>query len=264
MEWDEGFEVVTEGGLARARMLPRPRCAFCGDTGRREVEVRGVVRAGRCRCQKLPDRIALFNAAGIPARHASCTLENFKTDVPGAEMGYRQTRKWLDGFRPGEERKGLVLTGEPGRGKTHLLVGTLRELLFRHGVEARFVEFTHLLSTIRDGIGRNDGEATTLTPMARVPVLAVDELGKGRGTDWELGVIDEIITRRYNGNGLLLATTNFPLKAPEKKRDTDKLTLAQPQLPTLEERLGERVFSRLRETVQFAGVIGEDYRRRTR
>ena len=172
------------------------------------------------------------------------------------------TRKWLDTVDPSNTaQQGIVWLGEPGRGKTHLMVAVLRELIFRYGLECRFVEFTHLISSIREGFDRGDSDATTLTPLVQVPVLAIDELGKGRKTDFELSVIDEIITRRYNGRRRILATTNFPQKVEARARPAPGSSLAAGSLESLEDRLGERVYSRLYEVVNLVPVQGEDFRK---
>ena len=260
MEWSEGYAVTPEGGLAVARLLPRPTCPWCGGSGRREVRIDGELRVGRCRCQRLLDRVALFNAAGIPARNATSTMENFRCDLPGVMPGWQATRGWLDRFRPVEENLGLILEGEPGRGKTHLLAAAVRELIFRHGVPCRLVEFSHLLSMLKEGYDRGLGEAATLGPLIRVPILAIDELGKGRKTDWELAIIDELVSRRYNTRGTILGTTNVPSRPPPRK-PTGGDSLATGGVETLSDRLGERVFSRLKETVTFAPALGEDYRK---
>lgn len=256
MSADDGYEIGAHGGVAFARLRPGPVCPRCGGVGRLEITLDGAPRVVRCRCQKVVDRVALYNAAAIPARHALCTMENFNRDLPGAEPGWRATRLWLDRFTPGQENRGLVLYGAPGRGKTHLLAAALRELVFRHGVAVRFVEFTHLLAALKEGFDRRDGDATTLTPLVAVPVLAIDELGKGRKTDFELATIDEIVSRRYNARGTLLGTTNFPVASGPRREEN----LATGGLESLAERLGERVFSRLAETTNFAPALGEDFR----
>ena len=273
MDWREGWRVAADplSGLARAETIPGPKCPHCGGAGRREMQIDGVWRVGKCRCQMVVDRVALFNAAGIPARHHDSTIENFSTDADlrDGEPAKKTVRMWLDRYRSGGEARGFVLEGQPGRGKTHLLCGAVRELVFRYGVPVKFIEFTHLLSRIREGIDRGDGDATTLTPLIQVPVLAIDELGKGRKTDWELAIIDEIVTRRYNTGGVLLGTTNFRCRADSAKETEDRrlarergASLALAVVERLEDRLGERVFSRMRETVDFREVAGRDYRAR--
>lgn len=261
MDWNDGYLVEPVGNFARARLLPRPACPLCRGLGRREITTEGVLRLARCRCQMLPDRVALFNHAGIPARHAHCTMESFRHDRGGARDAWEMTRRWLDSFNPqSETQMGLVLYGDPGRGKTHLMCGVLRELIFRHGLACRLIEFTHLISSIREGIDRRDGEATTVTPLAEIPVLAIDEMGKGRKTDFEISVIDEIITRRYNSRRIILATTNFPLRRSDARPDVRPNTLALGGLETLGERLGERVYSRLKEVTFLVEVAGDDHR----
>jgi DNA replication protein DnaC len=255
-DWTSGWEIVPEGDRAVARVLPRPPCLRCAGSGLREVGYGGERRVARCRCQMLPDRVALFNRARIPARHASNSMESFRSDAPGANtMCFVLARRWLDAYRVGEENRGLVMYGEPGRGKTHLAVAIVRELVFRHGVNAGFVEFTHLLASIREGIGRDDPTATSLEPYVAPQVLVIDELAKGRRTEWEVSILDELVSRRYNAGRTLIATTNFPLRAPPR-RPNDPATLVE----SLPERLGPRIMSRLKETVAWAEAQGEDYR----
>ncbi len=257
MEWTEGWAIEEEGGLSRARVLDSGACPHCNGTGRRAFTLDGVSRVGRCRCQRLPDRAKTYNEAAIPARHAACTMENFRAEL--ARPTWAAVRGWLDGYRPGGDMQGLVIFGPPGRGKTHLMAAVIRELVFRHGVPTRFVEFTHLLAAIREGFEHNHSEARLVAPLVRVPVLAIDELGKGRGTDWEKDVLDQLITRRYNAHpGPILATSNFPPRAPRARRDNDSLSTGT--VATLPEVLGERVWSRLAESVKFVEAGGDDYR----
>lgn len=257
MEWNEGYRIVEHAGFAVARPEAGAPCPFCGGEGRRTLEVEGVRRVYRCRCQKVPDRCALFDAVQLPARHAACTMESFKAEL--ARPTWVAVRRWIDTFKPGGDQPGLIISGEPGRGKTHLMVAAARELVFRHGVGVRFVEFSHLLAGIREGYDHKVGEARLLGPLVRVPVLAIDELGKGRGSDFETVILDEIVSRRYNAHaGPLLATTNFPLRAARPRRDNDSLSTNS--LPTLAERLGDRVWSRLQEACHFVEAVGDDYR----
>ena len=74
-----GYIVKPRGEFAQAEICDCvPDCSRCGGTGRMVIEVDGVRQIGRCRCQKLPDRIRVFITALIPARHARSSFVNFE------------------------------------------------------------------------------------------------------------------------------------------------------------------------------------------
>ena len=116
------------------------------------------------------------------------------------------------------------------------------------------------------GAAGGQGTASLIDPLVEVDVLGIDELGKGRATDFEATVIDEIVSRRYNAMRPVLATTNFE-PGEARGRATGNAAAAQLGLerpPTLRDRVGDRVYSRLRETCDFVPVRGDDYRARHR
>lgn len=264
----DGYVVARGGEHAVAepcRCVSAKPCPACRGTG--FVAVSSAFRAPRqrCICQRLAGRIRAFNESGIPSRHANSTRASY--DPSGARMkSFARINHWLKAYQPGQENRGLVLWGEVGRGKTHLLVAVLRDLIFQHGVRARFVEFSHLLADLKAGFDVGRGMAALIDPLVKVEVLAIDELGKGMRTDFEITVIDELISRRYNAMLPTLATTNY---APEAATGRVRANLAEAQLgtgalPTLSDRVGDRVFSRLRETSEFIELRGDDWRERTR
>lgn len=237
------------------------RCPECAGTGL--VAVAPTFRAARrrCTCKAVEARMAAFDGVGIPARHAASTRASFVPSGQHQTAVLGAVSRWLAGYRPGSER-GLVLYGDVGRGKTHLLVAMLRELVLVQGIGARFVEFSHLLADLKAGFDAGRGAAALLDPLVAVEVLAIDELGKGRNTEFETMVVDELVSRRYNAMRPLLATTNF-LPHPGTGRGVVNaaeagLGIAAP--PSLVDRIGERVYSRLRETCDFVEVKGEDFR----
>ncbi len=161
---------------------------------------------------------------------------------------------------------GLLFYGDPGRGKTHLLVAILRHLVLQRGIEARYVEFMHLLSDLRATYSGGN-PATVMAPLLKVPVLVVDELGKGRSaqqrrgeraaplvSEWVGDVLDELISKRYNsGRTTLFATNFYPGDlTPEQKADG--------RIQPLSDRIGVRMYSRLMEMCESQPINGEDYR----
>lgn len=254
-----------------ARMCPsctEHQCAECGGSAFKFMrDERGYRYAIPCpTCTPLELRIKKFNDAKLPGRYHMASFENFFTDAPGPHGGKVgnlveiQTRifKTAIRFAPGDQ--GFLLYGIPGTGKTHLLAAFIRYLTLEKGITARFAEFSHLLSEIREQYDHGKGDTRVLTPLVEAEVLAIDELGKGVNNEWQLSVLDELISKRYNKGKTTLFTTNYALHA--KDFSSTEFSAERALRETLTERIGDRIFSRLFEMTSFIGVEAPDYRKR--
>ena len=74
-----------------------------------------------------------------------------------------------------------------------------------------------------------------------------------------MAVVDELISRRYNGMKTLLATTNYAPGAPTGNAPPN-LATSQKLSQTLGDRVGDRVYSRLLQLVDFLPIEGRDHR----
>lgn len=252
-----GLRVVREGAVCAAApctCLPAV-CPSCRGTGWVPSERGRGVRA--CACQLVEARGALLAQAGLPARYAHATLASY--DVARGDRGaLLVSGKYVERWGGPELPRGLVLWGGVGRGKTHLAVAVARELVLQHGATVRFVEFSHLLADLRSSFERPGTSAVLLEPLSECDVLVIDEIGKGRNTEFEGTVLDELVSRRYNAARVILGTTNFDPMGATGMRAANA---ARPEVvPTLEDRVGDRVFSRLKEMCDFVPVAGEDQR----
>jgi len=264
-----GYAVETRGELTIAR--PCAECAgpceVCGDEGWiMRQDARGYDVLVPCQCQKLTRRLERFNASRIPARYSHCQLAYFTPESDSQRAALQRVHRHIEAYRP--KGRGLLLHGPVGTGKTHLLVAILRALTLERGFPARFVEFTHMLGDIKEGFNQGRNEAEVLGPVSRVPVLGVDELGKGLTTDWQISVLDEVISRRYNNGLTTYFTTNLPaaerhdagLREPVTGQSADlRRALETVQLA---DRVGERIYSRLYEMCELVEVRGADYRKK--
>src|SRR5262249_15034649 len=115
------------------------------------------------------------------------------------------------------------------------------------------VEMTRRMAAIRRGFQEGRSGAEIIGPLSLVEVLAIDELGKGRGSPFELETLDELIARRYNAGRTTLFATNYSLERERRStrgrdyQSTAELTGAGSQPELLRERVGERIYSRLCE-----------------
>jgi len=260
------------GASARARRCScQTACPRCGETGYTLVPSGASTVAQVCSCRHLDERISVFNQIGIPPAVARASFDSFKGWSPDHARAKTVAEDFAKKLRKDAPTKGFLLYGRPGAGKTHLLVATLRWLALERGVAARYVEFMLLLSDIRAGFSENRSHMDILRPLLFVPVLAIDELGKERGTEWERSMLDELISRRFNSGLATLFATNYfleeresPVKeqpgtryntrSPDFARDAEQITLAK--------RVGDRIYSRLNEMCTFVKLDpGHDLRK---
>ncbi len=262
-------QVLGESARAR-RCTCQTACARCGGAGYVLVPSGATAVAQPCACRHLDERIALFNQIGIPPVIARASFQHPRTWHPGQVHAKSVAESFAHKFRLDQPTRGFLLYGRPGGGKTHLLASTLRYLALERGVGSRYVEFLLLLSDIRAGFNANRSHMEILKPLLSVPVLAIDELGKERGTEWERSMLDELISRRFNsGQSTLFATNYFmtPDEYPVREEPGRRVTTRTPDFAreaeamTLPQRVGDRIYSRLKEMCEFVKLDpGSDFR----
>lgn len=266
-----GYQLDNAGPFVSATLCRCVQvCKLCYGSARK---LDGDGHAQSCQEPSPVRQVGLINEAGIPSRYIDARLEYFSNFSSGNGKETRERLvNWCHHFG-GRHRsgtvKGLVLWGGVGIGKTYLLCSTAFELM-RQGYTVRFIDFFQLLMELRAAYSEKGSDASILRPLLNVDVLFIDELGKGRNTDWELSILDQLVMGRYNQNKLIMASTNYnPKVAPDTEvsnQDLDKYKgqteFLQFEHKSLEARVGKRIFSRLKETTTFWHLQGDDFRAR--
>ena len=251
---DDRILISSSGDAATARICdcqnPCPRCG--GTAYFYETDEFGYRIATPCYCVQLNRRAKLFSEANLPARYVDAEFTRIQTDARSdMANARRKALRFSREYEPGS--KGLLFHGSVGTGKTFISVAIVRYLIVNRGVKARFIEFMHLLSDLRSTFGDRRQADEVMQPLVDVPVLVIDELGKGRGSDWELSVLDELISKRYNAQRTTLFTTNYGIELPAPGASLDTETLV--------DRVGMRIYSRLMEMCEPVRISGVDRRR---
>lgn len=259
----EGFYLGIKGPYTAATVCSCVQsCPQCLGQARR-IE-KGISIS--CRTPSVTQVVNLINAAQIPARYAEAHIGRFQNFRDRGGNGRQILQDVKDWFRDFQAGKGLVIEGPVGCGKTFILA-SLAKAFAMQGYSVKFADFFQLTSEIKAGFSEGKSEAALLQPLIEVDILFIDELGKGRNTDFELTVIDQLVCSRYNQKKSILASTNYKLRPIQGKPSTGYMDSQLPgssfnldALQTLEERIGRRIFSRLKETSLFLELNEDDFR----
>ena len=238
-------------------------CPVCSGTGWKSVEVPGkAARVARCECRINTRVDRLLRAANIPTRYRHCTLSDFDIGFQGVHRSLAAARLAAGRFVEEYpiEKTGLLLIGNIGVGKTHLAVGIIQELIRSKGVPCLFCDYRELLKQIQNSYNPSvqTTEMEILRPVFDAEVLALDELGAVKPSEWVWDTVSLILNSRYNEKRTTIITTNFS----DQPAGQVSGPRAAAREETLGDRIGERMRSRLHEMCRVVHMEGLDFRQR--
>lgn len=188
-----------------------------------------------CRCKKL----RLLN---LPKRFDSVSFEVADNFSRQFAVAMKFTEDYVSG-----DSKGLALFGSIGTGKTYLLACVLRELAWRKGIDGQYVSSVALMENMRRSYNLPSGEELYgfqkhLGAVEHSPILALDDIGVERPSEWVREQFYLLINHRYENKLSLLISSNYDWEQ-------------------LEKRLGERIVSRLVEMCEAVIIKAKDRRK---
>lgn len=277
------YKLLKSGDRASAKVCScAQNCVHCGGRGyvyaQREetfserVGARQYETLAPCMCRLLKQRVQRYSEAELPGVLAHATFENFRAFNEAQNAAKQVATQFAHTYRKNAPVHGFILSGPVGTGKTHLLAAALGHLILEAGIQGRYVEISLLYATIRRGFQEGKSGGEIIGPLSEVEVLAIDEMGKGRGSPFELETLDELIARRYNAGRTTLFGTNFSLEPTRASsashkgyKSTEDAKGATKDSDLLRDRVGERIYSRLCEMCDFLSLPPETPdQRRTR
>ncbi len=217
----------------------------------------------RCGCALEAQEQHLRNASGIPARYAECEFRNYATDFNAGLAAAKITlEKWAEQYPL--DRRGLLLVGPSGVGKTHLSVAAMKRLIEK-GIACLFCDYRELLKRIQNSYNPSvqATELEVLKPICETEVVLLDDLGAVKPSEWVWDTVSLILNSRYNDNRTTLITSNY-LDGPSAAADGVEGVRRASREETLGDRIGERMRSRLFEMCRLVQLNGRDYRQRFR
>ena len=230
-------------------------CSSCNGSGWLLREEHGQRFASECECRKSGARMAKWRAAGIPERYSDCSFETLKE----VNFGPGKPNTWLPAAKRIAEEfadsyphvdSGLLFLGASGVGKTHLMIAIINEVTRSKGRQALYVNFADLLMKIQSTFKSDSSESKedVIGPYIDVDLLALDELGATKPSEFARDMLYALLNTRYNNRKITIATSNYLDEPPPGEREK------------LEDRIGYRLRSRLHEMCRNVELKGEDYR----
>lgn len=210
-------------------------CPHCGRGLAVIADQQRQVRAARYQ--------ALIAGLHLSRRQQPFTLDSYAL-LPGHDgRALAAVRSFLDRW---DGERGLLLLGPYGTGKTGLLIGLLKAIAAcsaaREGADPalRLWSSVALFADLRAGFATGTYEGTVKAARTAT-LLALDDLGAEKPSDWVQEQVYAIVNHRYEAQLPTIATSNLGLEE-------------------LAARIGERSVWRLYETVDVIEVRGANLR----
>lgn len=244
----EKRELLARMGLPADCLEEKPACALCGDSGYRGGQVCRCLRNYYAREQQreLSRMLDLGNQS-----FETFSLDWYSEDYNAAlgisarenmDWVYRTCRKYAENFGP--ESGSLLLTGDPGLGKTFLSAAIAREVS-GEGWSVVYDTAGHVFDRFEARkFGREEGDeaASDVERVMKCDLLILDDLGTEMTTAFVQSALYQIINGRLLEKRATILNTNL-------------------QLEEIERRYSAQIASRIEGEYQVLPFFGQDIRK---
>lgn len=142
-------------------------------------------------------------------RNLNYKFDNFETNNSNKKV-FDNLKNYSEKLVKGIEKKGLILAGNNGVGKTHLACSIANKLI-ENGIPVIYGTLINLLAELRNSYDteNNISEMEIIKLYKNVDLLIIDDLGKEKPSEWGLEKLFTIINSRYENNLPVIITTNY-------------------------------------------------------
>ncbi len=200
-------------------------CSICGGSG---YVLLPDGSAGACECYRERSLLAAKNAAGLPAALQQMTFANFNlANYPGnqwpragdgksylelARAALDKTKACCEAVVKGGCRRGILLQGNVGSGKTHLAAAAVNYLLEAHR-DVYFLIASDFFEELKSSFDADEETKSKVfrlqQKVKKTDTLVIDDLGSHNFSEWVRSVLVTILNYRMNEELTTIITTNL-------------------------------------------------------
>ena len=180
----------------------------------------------------IKDRIKSIKDCGIGKLYRDKTFSNFIARDKNLEKAKIRTEKYaLDyvrNFKAGKDIGSLLITGNVGTGKTHLvaaIIDYLARLLKRREIKIVFTTAINLMRLIKFSFDYKDNRKfeETIKGFQCADLLIIDDIGSEYGSEFTKEILFSVIDYRYSEMLPTIITTNLNLSTLRERAGNDRL-----------------------------------------
>ena len=150
------------------------------------------------------EKLERYEKSGVPERYFNEALDTYKITNEMQATAAKAATNFLHAVKCGEF-KSLVLIGSAGTGKTHLACAIIREAGGKYRTAPDIVEEMRRAKSFSS----NETEADIIKYYGHVPLLVIDEIGRGIAATDEKYMLYQILNARYNTRKPTVLISNF-------------------------------------------------------
>ncbi len=176
-------------------------CQFCRWEALNKAPLDSEARATALAQVKAERLNSALVGSGITPRFIDSSFDNYRVDDNQMAIKALETcRTYVDQFEENYRLgRSLILAGKVGCGKTHLASSIVQGVIRSHGAQALIVSVAEIIRVSKGVMvkGATYTDIDVIRELAEVDLLVIDELGAQKGSDYELGVLHEVLDKRY-------------------------------------------------------------------
>ncbi|WP_207720998.1 ATP-binding protein [Clostridium gasigenes] len=192
------------------------KCPLCDDTTWIEVRVDKRNCAYRCECyeKEMLNNNNGWKKAGLTLETSKLNFKSFEKWSDGAKLMKEVAIRYFKKFDSIKEERtnSLILSGNSGCGKTHLIVAIANNLI-RRKTNVVYMPYREIIMELKQNVMNGEVYNENMAKYKKAEVLLIDDLFKGQITPSDVNIMFEIINYRYMSNLPILISTEKTIDA---------------------------------------------------